>query len=107
MADARREVLVGDTIRMTAPPSTSSAPALTGFDAISEAHTNLGVVLVQMGRVDRAVADDASARASVADAKAALSTDEINLSKASIAAPADGVVLTRTVDPGNAVLLDP
>jgi HlyD family secretion protein len=37
------------------------------------------------------------------DAKAALSTDQINLSKASISAPADGVVLTRTVDPGNAV----
>ena len=53
--------------------------------------------------LDRAIADDASARAGVNDAQAALSTDEINLSKASIAAPADGVVLTRTVDPGNAV----
>jgi HlyD family secretion protein len=51
----------------------------------------------------RAIADEASARASVAEAEAALSTDRINLSKASIAAPADGVVLTRTVDPGNAV----
>jgi HlyD family secretion protein len=51
----------------------------------------------------RAVADSASASAGVADAKAALSTDEINLSKASIRAPSDGVVLTRTVDPGNAV----
>jgi HlyD family secretion protein len=51
----------------------------------------------------RAVADDAAARAGVNDAQAALSTDQINLSKASIAAPADGVVLTRTVDPGNAV----
>jgi HlyD family secretion protein len=49
------------------------------------------------------VADDASARAGVADAQAALSTDQINLSKASIRAPADGVVLTRSVDPGNAV----
>ncbi len=53
--------------------------------------------------LDRAIADNASARAGVNDAQAALSTDEINLSKASIAAPADGVVLTRTVDPGNAV----
>ena len=51
----------------------------------------------------RARADDASARAGVRDAMAALSTDETNLSKASIRAPADGVVLTRTVDPGNAV----
>jgi HlyD family secretion protein len=53
--------------------------------------------------LDRAVADDASARAGVDDAAAALSTDEITLSKASITAPADGVVLTRNVDPGNAV----
>ncbi len=51
----------------------------------------------------RAKADEASARASVRDALAALSTDQINLSKASITAPADGVVLTRAVDPGNAV----
>jgi HlyD family secretion protein len=51
----------------------------------------------------RANADDASARAGVNDAQAALSTDQINLSKASIRAPADGVVLTRAVDPGNAV----
>jgi HlyD family secretion protein len=53
--------------------------------------------------LERAVADDASAKAGVKDAQAALSTDQINLSKASIAAPADGIVLTRTVDPGNAV----
>ena len=51
----------------------------------------------------RARADEASARAGVKDAQAALSTDEINLSKASIRAPSDGVILTRNVDPGNAV----
>ncbi|MDQ2823112.1 MAG: HlyD family efflux transporter periplasmic adaptor subunit, partial [Pseudomonadota bacterium] len=32
-----------------------------------------------------------------------LSTDQTSLSKASIVAPTDGVVLTRTVDPGNTV----
>jgi HlyD family secretion protein len=53
--------------------------------------------------LDRANADGVSAKAGVNDAKAALSTDQINLSKASISAPADGVVLTRSVDPGNAV----
>jgi len=58
---------------------------------------------VAQATLDRALADDASARAGVSDAQAALSTDQINLSKASISAPADGVVLTRTVDPGNAV----
>jgi HlyD family secretion protein len=53
--------------------------------------------------LERAQADEASARASVSDARAALSTDETNLSKASIRSPSDGVVLTRAVDPGNAV----
>ncbi len=53
--------------------------------------------------VERAIADEASARASVNEAEAALSTDQINLSKASIRAPSDGVVLTRSVEPGNAV----
>ncbi|MGB5063724.1 MAG: efflux RND transporter periplasmic adaptor subunit [Candidatus Competibacter sp.] len=53
--------------------------------------------------LERAIADEASARASVNEAQAALSTDQINLSKASIRAPSDGVVLTRSVEPGNAV----
>lgn len=53
--------------------------------------------------LERAQADQAAARANVTDAQAAVSTDEINLSKASIRAPADGVILTRNVDPGNAV----
>lgn len=53
--------------------------------------------------LERAVAGEASARANVAEARAALSTDETNLSKASIRSPIDGVVLSRSVDPGNAV----
>ena len=53
--------------------------------------------------VDRAVAAQASAEANVAVARATLSTDETNLTKASIRSPIDGVVLSRSVDPGNAV----
>ena len=52
---------------------------------------------------ERALAQEASARANVTEVRATLSTDETNLSKASIRSPIDGVVLTRTVDPGNAV----
>ena len=51
----------------------------------------------------RSIAAEASARANLDSARATLSTDETNLSKASIRSPIDGVVLTRTVDPGNAV----
>lgn len=53
--------------------------------------------------LERAVAAQASARANIAEARATVSTDETNLSKASIRSPIDGVVLTRSVDPGNAV----
>nr|WP_310346242.1 efflux RND transporter periplasmic adaptor subunit [Rhodoferax saidenbachensis] len=53
--------------------------------------------------LETAQAAELSAQAAVADAKAAAATDETNLSKASIRSPIDGVVLTRTVDPGNAV----
>ena len=53
--------------------------------------------------VDRAVAAEDSARANVAVARATLSTDQTNLSKASIRSPIDGVVLSRSVEPGNAV----
>jgi len=58
---------------------------------------------VARATLKRAVASEASARAGVNDAQAALATDEINLSKASIRAPSNGVVLTRAVEPGNAV----
>jgi HlyD family secretion protein len=52
---------------------------------------------------ERAVAAEASANANVTSARATLATDETNLSKASIRSPLDGVVLSRSVDPGNAV----
>ncbi|MEZ5664218.1 MAG: efflux RND transporter periplasmic adaptor subunit [Burkholderiaceae bacterium] len=53
--------------------------------------------------VDRAQASEAAARAAVDQARAALATNETNLSKASIRSPINGVVLSRSVDPGNAV----
>lgn len=53
--------------------------------------------------LDRATAVEASARANLDAARAALTSDETNLAKASIRSPIDGVVLTRAVDPGNAV----
>lgn len=53
--------------------------------------------------LERAVASENAARAGVAQARATLSTNETNLSKASIRSPINGVVLSRSVDPGNAV----
>ena len=51
----------------------------------------------------RALANEASARAGIAQSKAALQTDETNLVKAHIRSPIDGVVLERNVDPGQTV----
>ncbi|WP_347248010.1 efflux RND transporter periplasmic adaptor subunit [Zoogloea sp.] len=51
----------------------------------------------------RAVADKGAAEAAVLSAKAALSTFEISLSKATIHSPIDGIVLTRKVEPGQTV----
>jgi HlyD family secretion protein len=51
----------------------------------------------------RAVADEAAARANVIQASATLRSDETSFSKASIRSPIDGVVLTRKVEPGQTV----
>lgn len=53
--------------------------------------------------LQRARAGVVSAEAAVEQARANLATHETNLSKASIRSPIDGVVLSRAVDPGNAV----
>ena len=51
----------------------------------------------------RSVANVASAEANVAQARSTLSSNQTNLSKATIRSPIDGVVLSRSVEPGNAV----
>lgn len=53
---------------------------------------------------ERAIANEASARAAVLQAQAALKTDETNLSKGTIRSPVDGVVLARKVEPGQTVV---
>ncbi len=71
---------------------------LSGGKVPSQAELDSGRAVLE-----RALADELSAQSSVAEARAAAATDETNLSKASIRSPIDGVVLTRSVDPGNAV----
>ena len=52
---------------------------------------------------DRAITSLASARADVTVAEADVQINETNLAKASIISPINGVVLTRSVDPGSTV----
>ncbi len=53
--------------------------------------------------LDRAHADEASARAAVSQAQANLDANETDLSKAIIRSPIDGIVLTRSVEPGQTI----
>jgi len=56
-----------------------------------------------MATLARADADEASAAAAVAQAKATLDANETDLGKAVIRSPINGVVLTRSVEPGQTV----
>jgi len=51
----------------------------------------------------RAEANEASAKANVVQARAALQSDETNIQKAHIRSPIDGMVLARKVEPGQTV----
>ncbi len=53
--------------------------------------------------LQRAEADLISARASVSEAKATLESNEADLSKTVIRSPINGIVLTRSIDPGQTV----
>ena len=70
--------------------SHSKVPSQTEMDAAEAA-------------VDRALANDASARADVSQAQATLDAYEIDLSKAVIRSPINGIVLERSVEPGQTV----
>jgi len=52
---------------------------------------------------ERAKADEASAMASVAQAQATLKATQTDIAKAVIVSPIDGIVLTRSVEPGQTV----
>ena len=54
--------------------------------------------------LQRALANEASARSSVVQAQALLKTDETNLAKGTIRSPVNGVVLSRKVEPGQTVV---
>jgi HlyD family secretion protein len=53
--------------------------------------------------LDRAIADEASARATVSHSLAVLEVNQTDLSKTRILSPVNGIVLTRSVEPGQTV----
>lgn len=100
--------------------ASAEAKVLQAVATVKESRANLGrlqqVAKLSGGRVpsrseletaeatlQRAIADEASARAAVDEARAALRSNETDLAKASIYSPIDGVVLARSVEPGQTV----
>ena len=53
--------------------------------------------------LQRAIADEASAKGNVANTRAALSVNQTNIKKATITSPVDGVVLERKIEPGQTI----
>lgn len=70
--------------------SNNKVPSQTEIDAAEAA-------------LERALADVASARASVSQSQATLDANQTDLSKAVIRSPVNGIVLTRSVEPGQTV----
>lgn len=60
-------------------------------------------MLTAEANLKRAVAAEAVAKASISQARAVVQSDETDLRKASIYSPIDGVVLARSVEPGQTV----
>lgn len=107
--DRTRASLVSAQARL-AESSATVAEARANLQRLEEVHRLSGGKVPSASELDtgratlaRAQASQKSMEASVQDAKAAVATDETNLSKASIVSPISGVVLTRSVEPGNAV----
>jgi len=70
--------------------SGGKVPSQTEFDAAQAAF-------------ERAKADEASAAAAVAQAEATLKATQTDIAKAVIVSPIDGIVLTRSIEPGQTV----
>jgi HlyD family secretion protein len=70
--------------------SGGKVPAKTEIDA---AEANL----------QRSIADEASAKGTVENARAELSVNQTNIKKATITSPTDGVVLERKIEPGQTI----
>ncbi len=76
----------------------SQLSAISGSKAVSRYDRDTAAAAL-----DRALADEAMAKAAVRQAQASLEADETDLSKAVIVSPIKGIVLSRDVDPGQTV----
>jgi HlyD family secretion protein len=113
-----------DTKRLEAEVVQAQASVASAQASLEQAMATLQEQQLQMNRIEqlsvqnfvskqdyeaakaaltRAKATEANARAQIEVAKAALNVAQTNLSKAAIRSPINGIVLTRNVEPGQAV----
>lgn len=102
-----------DTTKLEAQAAQSRAALATAQATVTQSVSDLarlrrvrelsGNKVPSAQDIDAAEATLARARAAVAQAQATLSVNETDLSKAAIRSPINGMVLTRTVEPGQTV----
>jgi HlyD family secretion protein len=90
LAGLREAGQVMDRLRLIRQSSAGRLPSIHDYDAAEAA-------------LKRAEADKALAEASIAEAKARLQLDRIDLEKSMVLSPIDGVVLKRSAEPGQTV----
>lgn len=90
--------------KATVKESEANLARLTGLHRISGGRTpSKAEMETAIATVDRAKADLESANAAVSEAAAQVKANESDLSKTTIRSPVNGVVLTRSVEPGQTV----
>jgi HlyD family secretion protein len=94
-------------VRQTRATLNEATSKLAQYDHVRKLSNNQvpseNEYLVAQAVVERAKADEASAVASESQAKATLEAFETDLSKAIIHSPINGIVLTRSIEPGQTV----
>ena len=101
LASARAEVLSAQaTIKETRDELSrlTEVRKLSGNKAVSQHDVDAA-----QASLARALADEAKAKAAVDQSKAALEANQTDLSKTTIRSPINGVVLSRSIDPGQTV----
>lgn len=98
LEESRATVLLNEATRIEASAKWKRYKGLAGQNAISK--LELDMALADMKRAE---ANYAGAQARVKANEAQLAADKISLSKAVILSPIDGIVIDRTIEPGQTV----
>lgn len=96
-------LMVLDTAKLRGQILRSKAAVAAALAQVAQSSATVKESRATLGRLQEVARLSGGKVPSKSELDIGEATDQINLSKASITAPADGMVLTRAVDPGNAV----